>query len=166
MDGVIKMNRTQKITFIALAAYLFAGVMIICAIINMFSLQANTITRLGAHLSMAAVFAMPVIAYFTLRRKQSPAEPDSDERDETIKQKATSVAFLAVCMFLLAASVIPFLFVGQRGSIPAVAMPVINLGIFIITMAVYSMAVLVQYRRGLPPRLSSRDEAAGGKQNE
>jgi polyferredoxin len=153
MAGEIKMNRTQKSTVIALAAYLFAGVMIICAVINMFTLQANTITILGARLSMAAVFAMPVIAYFTLRRKQSPAEPNSDERDEVIKQKATSVAFLAVCMFLLAASVIPFLFVGQKGSIPAVVMPLINFGIFIDTMAVYSIAVLVQYGRG-------------GKQNE
>ena len=146
MAGVIKMNRTQKISVITLAAYLFAGVMIICAIINMFTQEANTITKLGAQLSMAAVFAMPVIAYFTLRRKQGSAEPDSDERDEIIKQKATSVAFLAVCMFLLAASVIPFLFVGQKGSIPAVVMPLINFGIFLDTMAVYSIAVLLQYR--------------------
>jgi L-asparagine transporter-like permease len=147
------MNRTQKSTVIALAAYLFAALMIICALVNMFIQEARSATMLGAHLSMAAVFAMPVIAYFTLRRKQSPAEPDSDERDEVIKGKATSVAFFAVCVLLLAASVIPVLFVGQKGSIPAVVMPVINLSIFLYTMAVYSIAVLVQYRRG-------------GKQNE
>lgn len=147
------MNKTQKSTIVALLAYLFAAVMIICALVNMFTVKADTPMRVGAYLSLAAVFAMPVIAYFTLRKKQSPAEPDSDERDNIIKQNATSVAFLAVCMLLLAASVIPFLFVGQHGSIPAVAMPVINFGIFIFTMAVYSIAVLVQYGRG-------------GKQNE
>lgn len=142
------MNRTQKSSVCALAAYLFAAVLIICAIINMFSLQANTITMLGAHLSFAAVFAMPVIAYLALRRKQSPAEPDSDERDETIKQKATAIAFLAVWVLLLVASVIPFLFVGQEGAVPAAVLPLINFGIFLDTMAVYSIAVLVQYGRG------------------
>ena len=142
------MNKTQKSTILALLVYLFAALMIICALINMFIQEANTITMFGARLSLAAVFAMPVIAYFKLRKKQSPGEPDSDERDNIIKQKATEVAFFAVCVLLLAASVIPFFFVGQQGSIPAVAMPVINLSIFLYTMAIYSIAVLIQYGRG------------------
>ena len=142
------MNRTQKSSIFALAVYLFTGVMIICALINMFIQQANTATLLGARLSFVAVFVMPVIAYFTLRKKQSPAEPDSDERDNIIKQKATTFAFVAVWILLIAASIIPKFFAGQQGSIPVVILPFINLGIFLCTMATHSIAILVQYGRG------------------
>jgi len=142
------MNKTQKSSIFALVIYLFADLLIICALINMFILKANIPTIFGAYLSLAAIFATPVIAYFSMRRGQSPVEPDSDERDRLIEQKAVGFTLFAVCFFLCAASVIPFSFVGQKGSIPAVAMPVINLGIFVNTMIVHSIAVLIQYGRG------------------
>jgi uncharacterized membrane-anchored protein len=142
------MNKTQKSSIFALAIYLFCALLMLCALVNMFILKASAPSAFGAYLSMAAIFAMPVIAFFSLRRKQSPAEPDSDERDNTIKQKAAIVAFVAVWILLIAASIIPYSFVGQEGSIPVVILPLINLGVFLDTMAVYSIAVLIQYRKG------------------
>ena len=61
---------------------------------------------------------MPVIAFFMMRKKQSSAEPASDERDNSIKQKAAAVAFVAVWILLIAASIIPSFYVGDKGSIP------------------------------------------------
>lgn len=147
------MNKTQKSSIFCLCVYLCCSLLIVCALINMFTLKSQKPTVFGAYLSLAAIFAMPVVAYFVMRRKQSPAEPDSDERDSIIKRKAATVAFIAVWIFLIAASIIPSVFTGQEGSIPVFVLPLINLGVFLDTMAVYSIAVLVQYGRG-------------GKQNE
>jgi len=142
------MNKTQKSSIFALVVYLFAALLILCALINMFILKTNRPTIFGAYLSLAAIFAMPVIAFFFIRKKQSPAEPDSDERDNIIKQKAATVAFIAVWILLIAASIIPHFFVGQEGSIPVVILPLINLCVFLDTMAIYSITVLVQYYTG------------------
>ncbi len=142
------MNKTQKSSIFALVIYLFAALLILCALINMFIQKTNRPTIFGAYLGLIGVFAMPVIAFFLIRKKQSPAEPDSDERDNLIKQKAAKVAFIAVWILLIAASIIPYSFVGQEGSIPVVILPLINLGVFLVTMAIYSITVLIQYGRG------------------
>ena len=142
------MNKTQKSSIFALGIYLFAALLIVCALISMFILKTNWPTIFGAYLGLIGIFAMPVIAFFFMRKKQSPAEPDSDERDNIIKQKAAIVAFIAVWILLIAASIIPYFFVGQGGSIPVIILPFINIGVFLDTMAIYSIAVLVQYGLG------------------
>jgi hypothetical protein len=50
---------------------------------------------------------------------------------------------------LFAASIIPSFVAGDAGSIPVCLLPIINLGVFIIVMLVYSTAVLVQYGWGI-----------------
>ena len=89
-----------------------------------------------------------MIAYFSLRKKQSPAEPESDERDKIIKYKAATVALVVVWIFLMVASMLPGFLMGEDGSIPVFVLPLINLGVFLDTMAVYSIAVIIQYGRG------------------
>ncbi len=83
-----------------------------------------------------------------LRIKQSPAEVNSDERDELIKKRAVLVSFASVWILLIAATIIPWFAVGQDGSIPVCLLPIINFGVFLIVMLVHSIAVLVQYGWG------------------
>jgi hypothetical protein len=59
-----------------------------------------------------------VISVIWLRRKQSPKEVDSDERDKLIQSRAVLVAFVSVWILLFAVSIIPRLVLGEDGSIP------------------------------------------------
>ena len=142
------MNKTQKEAVFSLVGTLVATAGISCPFISIFVLKTFLPIIVTAYLSLIAFFALPIFGFFLLRKKQSPAEPDSDERDNLIKQKAALAAFIAVWVLLIITSVIPPLFVGQTGSIPVVFLPVINFVIFLVAMTIYSIAILVQYRRG------------------
>lgn len=86
-----------------------------------------------------------VVSLFFIRRKQSPTEPDSDERDNNIKKNALTIAFVTICISLFIAGVIPTMITGDQGSIPVCLLPVINLGVFLAAMFVYSASILIQY---------------------
>ena len=139
------MNKTQKASIFALVIYLFAALLISCAFTTMFML--NRLPVFAAYLSLIAVFAMPVIAFFFMRKKQSPAEPDSDERDKIIKQKAVLAAFVSVWILLIASNTIQRFFVGEAGSVPVDLLSIIHIGVFLGSMIIYSIAVLIQYSR-------------------
>ena len=83
-----------------------------------------------------------------LRKKQSPNEPNADERDDLIKKRAVVCSFVSVWVLLVITSIAPWFIVGSEAPIPVWALPLINLPIFLIAMGVYSIAVLVQYGRG------------------
>jgi len=85
--------------------------------------------------------------------KRKPSEVDFDERDNTVKKNAVLVAFVSLWILLFVASIVPGLVAGDAGSIPVCLLPIINLGVFLIVMLIYSVAVLVQY-------------CWGGKENE
>ena len=76
------------------------------------------------------------------------SRPDSDERDNLIKQKSIQVSIISIGVLLVIASVAPWLFVGLSGSIPVFFLPFINLGVSLIAFIVYNVAVLIQYGRG------------------
>ncbi len=81
--------------------------------------------------------------------KRRASEVDNDERDIYIKKNAVLVSFASFCTLLFAASIIPSFVAGDTGSIPVCLLPIINFGVFLIVMLVYSAAVLVQYGRGI-----------------
>jgi len=85
------------------------------------------------------------IAFVHWKRRAS--EVDFDERDNSIKTNAVLVSFVSLWVVLFAASIIPWFVAGDAGSIPACLLPIINLGVFLIVMLVYSVAILVQYGR-------------------
>jgi len=85
------------------------------------------------------------ISAVLLRIKQSRAEVDFDERDNSIKKNAVLVSFVSLWVLLFAASIIPGFVAGDAGSIPVCLLPIINFGVFLIVMLVYSVAILVQY---------------------
>ena len=141
------MNRTQKgawFTFGVAILLLTFGLIIFT---QMFASGATSI-RLVRIWSLVILFFMG-ISVVLLRIKQSRAEVNFDERDNSIKKNAVLVSFISLWVLLFAASIIPSFVAGDAGSIPVCLLPIINLGVFIIVMLVYSVAILVQYGWGI-----------------
>lgn len=137
------MNKTQKgawFTFGVAILLLTFGLIIFT---QMFADGATSITLVRIW-SLVILFFMGISAVL-LRIKQSRAEVDFDERDNSIKKNAVLVSFISLWVLLFAASIIPSFVAGDAGSIPVCLLPIINLGVFIIVMLVYSVVVLVQY---------------------
>lgn len=88
-----------------------------------------------------AVSAVGAVFYW----KRSTSEVNNDERDSFIEKNALLTSFASVWILLWVDSLIPILVVGEYGSIPVDLLPIINIGIFLIALLVYSVAVLVQY---------------------
>ena len=77
--------------------------------------------------------------------KRKPSDVDFDERDNTVRKNAVLVSFVSLSVLLFASSIIPSFVAGDAGSIPVCLLPIINLGVFLIIMLIYSVAVLLQY---------------------
>ena len=145
------MNKTQKGAWVGLIISLFFIAINIWAIstsnfsnFNLTDFEQTT----SRPLPMWLGFIVAVAAVVFMRKKQSPAETGSDERDELIKRRAVLVSFVAVWVLLIIACVIPRFIVGKDGLIPVSILPVIVLGIVLIVLSIFSVAVLVQYGRG------------------
>ena len=138
------MNKTQKVAWFNLAMGLLGIAIGVWVIVEVVFLG-----RLPEGFAMAwpliVFWLLVVIAIISLRRKQSPAEVDTDERDNLIKSRAVLASFVSVWILLYASSVIPWFVVGGKGYIPVFLLPFINVGILLVVMLVYSVAVLVQY---------------------
>jgi uncharacterized membrane protein len=89
------------------------------------------------------VFLAGGVAFVHWKRK--PSNVDFDERDNTVRKNAVLVAFASLWILLFASSIIPSFVAGDTGSIQVCLLPIINVGVFLIVMLVYSVAVLVQY---------------------
>jgi len=141
------MNRTQKEAWFSLASGLLCLAIFGWGGVRLFVLK--TIPE-GVERSwpFAAFCVFMAIAIVLLRRKQSPAEVDSDERDRLIKYRAAIACFVSVCVSLAAASTIPRFVVGIEGSVPVWLLAFINLGVLLVAFLVYSVAILAQYGRG------------------
>lgn len=141
------MNRTQKgawFTFGVAILLLTFGLIIFT---QMFADGAASIALVRIWL-LVILFFMGISAVL-LRIKQSRAEVDFDERDNSIKKNAVLVSFISLWVLLFTASIIPSFVAGDEGSIPVCLLPIINLGVFLIVMLVYSVAILVQYGWGI-----------------
>ena len=101
--------------------------------------------QIGFDLPFLGSLGIPIIF---LRKKQSPREVDKDERDSLIEKRAVIAAFVSVWILLFVATIIPRFIVGLDGSIPVWSLAFINIGILLIVLFVYSIAVLVQYGWG------------------
>jgi hypothetical protein len=88
------------------------------------------------------------ISIIFVRKKQSPAEPNSDERDELIKKRAVRISFISAWLLLASANLIAALILGQDGSIPVYLLSLTNVTVFLIALLIYSVAILIQYSWG------------------
>lgn len=138
------MNKTQKEALFTLGIAVLLLAFGVIIFIDMLSPGGRPTTLIKVWLLLICAFM--AISAVLLRRKQSPAEPDFDERDNTIKKNAVLVSFVSVWVLLVAASIIPIVIGGDEGSIPVCLLPVINFGVFFIVMLIYSVAILAQYR--------------------
>lgn len=141
------MNKTQKgawFTFGVVILLLTFGLIIFT---QMFADGAASIALVRIWL-LVILFFMGISAVL-LRIKQSRAEVDFDERDNSIKKNAVLVSFISLWVLLFTAGIIPSFVAGDEGSIPVCLLPIINLGVFLIVMLVYSAAILVQYGWGI-----------------
>ena len=141
------MNKTQKGTWFSLAAGLTCIASFGYIFVQFFVLRKQPgLTGLWPLLvAYGVLLGVPIIF---LRKKQSPREVDKDERDSLIEKRAVIAAFVSVWILLFAATIIPRFIVGLDGSIPVWSLAFINVGILLIVLFVYSVAVLVQYGRG------------------
>ncbi len=141
------MNKTQKGAWFSLAA----GLTCIASFGDIF-VQFFILKKLpgltGIWPLLAAYCMLLGIPIIFLRKKQSPTEVDRDERDSLIEKRAVIAAFVSVWILLFAATIIPRFIVGIDGAIPVWSLAFINVGIVLVVLFVYSLAVLVQYGRG------------------
>jgi len=141
------MNRTQKgallilsgfIVNIAILGYLFITIFVLKSLPK----RAAAVVLL---LLLATQFGWWVLL---LRKKQSPSEPEADERDKAIMRNAVLVSFISTWLLLEAATLIPAIILGEAGSVPVYILTFINFGVFLMAGLVYAVAILVQYRYG------------------
>ncbi len=138
------MNKTQKEAWLNLVGTLLCIAVIIWVVARFVILK--TVPGAFERFWPLAVFCvLMVTSTVLLRRKQSQAQVDSDERDTLIKYRAVVACFVSVWILLAAATTIPRFMVGIKGSIPAWLLAFINVGVLIGAMLVYSVAILVQY---------------------
>lgn len=138
------MNKTQKVAWFNLAMALLGVAISVWVIVEIVILR-RLPEGFPVVWPLIAFCLVMVIAIISLRKKQSPAEVDADERDNLIKKRAVLTSFVSVWILLYASSVIPWFVVGREGSIPVFLLPFINVGILLVVMLVNSVAILVQY---------------------
>ena len=139
------MNKTQKSAVFYLVMFLLWAVLITYAFLTMFVITPKVSPTWALLVPLGVIF---VTSIFWVRRKQSPAEVESDERDDLIKKRAVIASFVSAWILLVVASVIPVYIVGEDGFMPVILLPAMNISIFMITIPIYSIAVLVQYGWG------------------
>ncbi len=142
------MNKTQKGSWCAISISLLSLALGIYMIVEIAVLRRSP-DGFGRFFWLPAFLLITGIAIFFIRKKQSPAEVDSDERDNMIKKRAVLAAFVSVWIILSAVSIVQRFIVGPDGSVPIWLLPIINVSVFYIVMLVYSVAVLVQYGWGI-----------------
>ena len=141
------MNKTQKEAWVNLICMLFNMGIIASLFVSLFIIRRFP-NAFDAFCVIAFGIIMVVGSFIFIRKKQSPKEVDSDERDSLLKKRAVMISYVSGWLLLAAASVIPRFIVGQDGWIPVWSLPFINIIVFLLALSIYNIAVLIQYRRG------------------
>jgi hypothetical protein len=140
------MNRTQKTAWLNVSGFLMGVILLSYPLITILAFR-----RLPNRIAVAVLLLMFAAQFgwwsLMLRKKQSPAEPEADERDKVIMRNAVLISFVSTWLLLAAATLLPMLLLGPDGSLPVFLLPLINMGIFALAVLVYFAAVLFQYGR-------------------
>ena len=141
------MNLTQKSAWYNIAAVVY-GNAVISYVVFYLGIQKMAPPRIAIYILPLSAVMLLCFILLSLRKKQSPKEPDSDERDKQIYHKAILVAFFSAIPIFLFASAAPSLFVGKDGYVPVWSLPLVTLFLFSVIIIIYSVAILFQYGRG------------------
>jgi hypothetical protein len=141
------MNRTQKTAWFNVSAFLASIAIFSYLFITIFALKRlpNRAAIAVLLLVFGAQFAWWI---FLLRKRQSPAEPEADERDKAIMRNAILTSFISTWLLLEVATLLPALLLGQAGCLPVFLLPFINFGVLLTAGLIYFVAILVQYGCG------------------
>lgn len=93
---------------------------------------------------------IPVTALLLLlipRKKQSPAEPDFDELDAAIQNKATRVSFFSIWLMWPLVLILTTPMLGEAAHSIAIFCVFIYLGVFIVCMAIYFLTKVILYKK-------------------
>ena len=139
------MNKTQKSAWFTLGVAMLLIVFGAIIYTGMFAPGGRTagLGLVKVWSGFILVFCAGGVAFVHWKRK--PSNVDFDERDNSVRKNAVLVAFVSLWLLLFAASVIPTFVVGDAGSIQVCLLPIINIGVFVVVMLIYSVAILVQY---------------------
>ena len=144
---VAVMNKTQKGAWFNLAGALFCICLFCWVGFSIFGLK-KIPDKDFVLVILAVFFLITGVSLFYLRKKQSPKEPEADERDKLIQRNAVIAAFVSVWVLLFIANLsLQFVF-GAGGLIPVWSLAIISLAMLYIVLIVCCVAVLVQYGRG------------------
>jgi hypothetical protein len=139
------MNKTQKWAWcVALLTLLYLAINIYIGI-EFFVLRRFP---KGTFWPGVVFYLLMGISIIFVREKQSPAEPNSDERDELIKKRAVRISFISAWLLLASANLIAAMILGQDGSIPVYLLSLINVTVFLMALLIYSVVILFQYGWG------------------
>jgi purine-cytosine permease-like protein len=141
------MNRTQKSAWMLLAAFLLdaLGLAYVGSIFVWGRMPPRLLGHIGAVLVPLAVVTLAVLLF---TRRQSRAEPESDERDKMIIKNAALIGLLTGWLLLALRVLILGVTLGQTGSMPVYVLTLLLFGVFFfIVTPVYAVAILVQYGR-------------------
>jgi preprotein translocase subunit SecG len=142
------MNKTQKGAWFTLGVAILLLVFSAIIFAGMFAPGSRTtgtgLVKIWIWLILVFLAGGAALVYW----KRRPSGVDFDERDVAVKKNAVLVSFVSLWVLLLAASIIPCFVVGDEGAMPVCLLPIINLGVFLVVMLIYSIAILVQYGHG------------------
>ncbi len=139
------MNKTQKGAWFTLTIAILLLVFLAIIFLGMFATGGGT-----AGTGLVKVWIVFILIFLAggaalVHFKRKPSNVDFDERDSAVRKNAVLVAFVSLLVLLFASSIIPSFVAGDEGSIQVCLLPIINIGVFLIVMLIYSVAVLVQY---------------------
>ena len=144
------MNRTQKTAWLLLfsgtlgvAAFAYVG-----SIIALGRIPPRPLGQIVVGSVTLGGLALLALTVFLLVRRQSPAEPEADERDRMIWRRAAVVSFATSWLLLAVVAFVLGRTLGQTASIPVYLLTVLLLGVAVVTSLVHGVAILVQYGWG------------------
>jgi Na+/melibiose symporter-like transporter len=143
------MNSTQKTAWIALFSA-FLGVVAFAyvgSILLFRRMPPRPFGQIVVGLVAIAGVLLVVLAVFFRVRRQSPAEPEADERDKIIRTRAATISFAASWLLLVMVVAVLGLTLGQMGSIPVYLLTAILFVVAEVSTLAYGVAILVQYGR-------------------
>jgi putative Mn2+ efflux pump MntP len=147
MDGrEANVNRIQKISVFGIVM----GVLIMLSLSYVFL----TLFHFKVFLPRATARILPLILFtfmglgiFWIRKKQSPAEPVSDERDDNIQRTAAVAAFVGTLIIWGIVLLLLTILVGVDFNIPLWAVTLGSAAMGEVALTIYLAAILIQYGR-------------------
>jgi Predicted membrane protein (DUF2178) len=138
------MNRTQKSMLCVFVMMSATAVLFVSELFRLFITKKPYENSGGWVLSLIIVAILIPLLIWVLK---GPKEPDTDERDKQITNKAAMAAFISAWIILPIVSVTPQFILGNNCCIPAWSLPLFGMGVLFIVSMIYSAAVLIQYGR-------------------